>query len=278
LVLKEPIRVDYTQLAEAVFLLSILAIVINRFARTRREQDRVNSEIEAARAVQQAIIPKALPQIPGLQIQTAYHPAQEVGGDFFQVLSMPSGTTLVIIGDVSGKGLPAALTVSLALGTLRTLVDYIVSPGEILAGLNRRLHGRGTGFTTCLAVSVSPDTTTLTVANAGHLSPYLNGSELPTEANLPLGLDPNATFAETCFALHPGDHLTLLTDGVPEAAENRTLLGFERTAELSRGSADFIADTARRFGQTDDITVLTVQVLNAAARLAGDPTARQLSA
>lgn len=170
-----------------------------------------------------------------------------------------------MIGDVSGKGMPAALTVSLAIGSLSTLIDSTESPAAILAGLNRRLHGRGVGFTTCLALRFEPSQLEggcrLTLASAGHLAPYVNGTELPTEASLPLGPDVNAAFPEATVALKQGDHLTVLTDGIPEAMENGKLLGFARTAELSRLSAMEIAEAARLYGQTDDVTVLTIDVL-----------------
>ena len=114
--------------------------------------------------------------MPGLTIATAYHPAQEVGGDFFQVLALPSGATLIVVGDVSGQGLPAALAVSLVIGTLRTVADYSESPGEILSSLNRRARAQANSFTTCLVLRISADCDTLTYANAGHLAPYLNGT------------------------------------------------------------------------------------------------------
>ena len=250
---------------EILYLIGVLAILVHRFIRSNREGDRIASELEAAREVQHVLVPETLPPTPGLAIQTAYHPAQEVGGDFFQILPVASGATLVVIGDVAGKGMPAALTVSLLVGTLRTLADYTESPAAILAGLNRRLHGRGTGFTTCLALHLGPPDAharrTLTLANAGHLPPYLNGHELFTEPNLPLGLDPHATFAETTHALQPGDHLAVLTDGVPEAMHGRELFGFARTIDLSHGSAGEIAEAARSFGQSDDITVLTLDLI-----------------
>ena len=248
-------------IGEAFFLLALLFTLVHRFARTSRDQDRIASELEAARAVQHVLVPEILPATPGLSIHTAYYPAQELGGDFFQILPLPSGATLVVIGDVAGKGVPAALTVSLVVGTLRTLADYTESPAEILSGLNRRLHNRGTGFTTCLALRFASDTRSCTLANAGHLPPFRNGIELDTEPNLPLGLDAQATFAETTFALQPADHLVTLTDGVPEAMHHRQLFGFERTAALASHAAAHIAEAARRFGQADDITVLTVDVL-----------------
>lgn len=257
----QPVYLTLNDVTEVGFLLAMLVILLRRFASRSREQDRVESELEAARSVQQVLVPETLPRIAGLTINTAYHPAQEVGGDFFQILLLPSGHTLIVIGDVAGKGLPAALQVSLVVGALRTLAECTEAPSEILAGLNRSLQGRGAGFTTCLALSISPDRSVLTFANAGHIAPFVNGFELRTEPNLPLGLVPELSFEEARYALNPGDHLTVLTDGVPEAMNHRELFGFERTGQVSRQPAAMIADTARSFGQTDDITVLTIDIL-----------------
>ncbi len=255
-----PFTIRPTELADGFFLLAMLAILVNRFARTRREQDRTASEMEAARSVQQVIVPEHLPATPGLRIETAYYPAQEVGGDFFQVIPTANGKILIVLGDVSGKGLPAAMTVSLAVGAIRALADFIPSPGDLLTGVNRRLLGRSKGFTTCLALLIAPDGT-LTLANSGHLSPYLNGHELLTAPALPLGLDEDTVYEDQTVSLHPNDRLTLLTDGVPEATCRNELFGFERSRSLSTLEAVFIANEARSFGQTDDITVLTIDVL-----------------
>ncbi len=258
---RHPYYFTLDDLAEIIFLAAMLIILLRRFALRSREQDRVHSEIEAARSVQQVLVPESLPRVSGLSINTAYFPAQELGGDFFQILPMPTGDTLIVIGDVAGKGLPAALQVSLVVGTLRAVVDYTTSPAAILAALNRALQGRGPGFTTCLALCLSATRTVLTFANAGHIAPYVNGFELRTDPNLPLGIVPEAEYEEVRYALSPGDHLTVLTDGVPEAMHHRELFGFERTGQLSRKLAGEIAEAARSFGQNDDITVLTIDVV-----------------
>jgi Stage II sporulation protein E (SpoIIE) len=181
----------------------------------------------------------------------------QLHGQVRALASIVEADTLIILGDVAGKGLPAAMTVSLLVGALRSLVETTGSPAKILAGLNRRLLGRGSGFTTCLAIRLSPSGT-LTLANAGHLAPYRNGQELPSQPALPLGLDPNAEFAEEIVQLVHGDRLTLLTDGVPEATCRRELFGFEQTARISSLSAAEIAQAALRFGQEDDITVISI--------------------
>lgn len=272
-VVKQPFPIPFEIFVRVVFVGALLAFLIRRFARSRAHEERFTADLEAARTLQQVLIPETLPTLPGLAIETAYHPAQEVGGDFYQVLPLTvtsSGspaTTLIVLGDVAGKGLPAAMTVSLLVGALRALAEVTQSPAEILAGLNRRLLGRGSGFTTCLALSVS-ETGALILANAGHLAPYRNGLEVATAPALPLGLDPDASFPEQTLQLAAGDRLTLLTDGVPEAAHQHELFGFARTASLSTQSASAIAEAAIAYGQADDITVLSiVAVLDSPAAL-----------
>jgi hypothetical protein len=238
---------------------SLLAILVFRFARTRRDERRLAAELESARAVQHVLIPHEVPSIPGFHIQCVYKPAGEVGGDFFQILALPGGSVLLAIGDVSGKGMPAAMTVSLLVGTLRTLAHYTENPAAVLAAMNQRMIGRTAGgFTTCLVLRADPDGAII-AANAGHLAPYVQGRELPVENGLPLGLATASTYSETAFRLAEDEQLTLLTDGVVEArAKTGELLGFERTAAITLRSAEEIAVTAQQFGQNDDITVVTL--------------------
>src|SRR5262249_52297841 len=143
-------------------------------------------------------------------------PAAEVGGDFFRVIALPSGRSLVVIGDVSGKGLRAAMIVSMIVGMLRTLSAFTEEPAEILGELNRRLCGQTHGgFATCLIVRL--DDQLLTLANAGHLPPYVNGAEIPLAGSLPLGLVESAGYTQTSLEMRAGDRIVLLTDGIPEA-------------------------------------------------------------
>jgi hypothetical protein len=240
----------------------IIALVVLTFRdqqRTARERAAFAGEMQAARAVQQVIIPEALPSVPGFNLEGVYKPAGEVGGDFFQITATPGGGVLAVIGDVSGKGMPAAMTVSLLVGTFRTLAHYTQSPGEILAAMNQRMLARSHGgFTTCLVLRADPNGQ-LTIANAGHIAPYVAGMELSTENGLPLGLAADTAYTESTFKLAPCAQLTLLTDGVVEARDSRgALFGFERTLVLSSEPASAIADAAQKFGQDDDITVLTL--------------------
>jgi hypothetical protein len=254
-----PFPISVQNIADFLMQISILAILVLRFARTRRDEERHASELEAARAVQQVLVPDNILTIPGFLIQSAYKPAGQVGGDFFQILPVKDGGVLAVIGDVSGKGMPAAMTVSLLVGTLRTLAHYTQSPGEILAAMNQRMLARSHGgFTTCLVLRCDANGK-LTIANAGHIAPYVAGKELPVENGLPLGLSADTTYAESSFQLVPGEQLTLLTDGVIEARDKAgALFGFERSAALSTQPAEAIACAAQAFGQDDDITALTL--------------------
>jgi serine phosphatase RsbU (regulator of sigma subunit) len=242
-----------------VEMFAVLVILLRSYVRSRGDEERMESELEAARAVQKVLIPNEVPTIPGFAVETVYHPASQVGGDFFQIAPVKTGGALIVIGDVSGKGMPAAMTVSLLVGTVRTLAHYTQSPGEILAAMNVRMLARSSGgFTTCLVMRVDPDGT-LTAANAGHLAPYLDGAELKLENGLPLGLAADTQYVESTFMLAKSARLTLLTDGVVEARNHGgELFGFKRAAAISTESADQIAHAAEEFGQEDDITVLTL--------------------
>jgi serine phosphatase RsbU (regulator of sigma subunit) len=255
-----PFPVSVLDVTNLFMQLSILAILLMRFVRARRNEQNMASELEAARTVQQVLIPEEIPAIPGLAIECIYKPAGQVGGDFFQILPTPNNGALIVIGDVSGKGMPAAMAVSLLVGTVRTLAHCTQRPGEILTAMNQRMLGRSKdGFTTCLVLRLDADGAA-TVANAGHLAPYLGCTEVPVESGLPLGLAAQAEYTESSFQFDTGEQLALLTDGVAEArAKTGELFGFERTASIATLSANHIAATAAAFGQQDDITVLKIR-------------------
>jgi sigma-B regulation protein RsbU (phosphoserine phosphatase) len=263
-----PFYFTLSDVAAALFLVAMLTILIYRFTRMSQEEERLEGELGAARSVQHILIPEETPFLPGFKIASVYKPASEVGGDFYQVIPLEElgcaagdqvGGALVIVGDVSGKGLQAAMTVSLIVGTLRTLADHTQEPARILAGLNRRLIGRSNGgFTTCLVMLLDA-VGGLTIATAGHLAPYLNGKELALDDGLPLGITLDATYEETHFKLAQGDKMTMISDGVLEARNAAgELFGFDRTRALSTQDASYIAHAAQEFGQEDDITVLTL--------------------
>lgn len=260
-ILVRPFPLASDVLADFIFLVAMVAILVNRFARTRREEERYAGEIEAARTMQSLLIPLTAPSTPGFNVESVYLPASEVGGDFFQVQPGDDGSLLIVVGDVSGKGLKAAMTVSTIVGALR---DYPSrQPLEVLGHLNRVLHGQIKGFVTCCAMLIAADGA-MTVANAGHIPPYRNGKELAIPSALPLGTIAESGYEETQFELAPGDRLTFVSDGVVEATNaKRELFGFDRAQRISREPVATIAETARRFGQEDDITVVAIQYAGA---------------
>lgn len=243
----------------------VLAIAYAVYREQRERQIALQQEYKSAQELQRVLIPQSLPSLTGYAVTSAYQPAHQVGGDFFQLIEQEDkqevGSALLILGDVSGKGLKAAMTVSLIVGTVRTLAEATDDPAEILAGLNRRLHGRlNNGFATCLVLRFDAEGNCV-VANAGHLAPFLNRNEMALPDALPLGLDPEATFEKTSFHLAVGDRLTLYTDGLLEARNPAgEIFGFERVRALiaTQPDARQAARAAVAFGQDDDITVLTV--------------------
>jgi hypothetical protein len=251
--------VSWEQLFTTLSYFAVVAVLVLRFARSAREEQRLRTEMESARRVQGQLVPVDLPQLKAFTCEAAYRAASEVGGDFYQVFPRSDGSALVLVGDVSGKGLRAAMLGTLIVGAAGALAQENLAPEEMLNRLNRHLCGRTDGgFATCLCARLAPDGA-LSIANAGHLSPYHNGCELPCESGLPLGIMPESAYPETRVLLNPGDALTFLSDGVVEARSAAgELFGFDRTQEISRQSAEQIADTASRFGQEDDITMLTL--------------------
>jgi hypothetical protein len=251
LIMVGPLAMNVVPGYRIVIGLIFILMVVRQSARDRSERERLAGELEAARTIQQLLLPTSA--IEG--VDAFYQPAAEVGGDFYHAVELPEGSKLVVIGDVSGKGLRAAMLVSVCVGILRN--EKSTSPGLILAALNEGLVGHaGGGFVTCSCARFDKDGM-VTIANAGHPSPYCDGQELAIEAGLPLGIMPGLEYAE---AVVRGDRFTFVSDGVVEAENSRReLFGFERTREISGKSAQEIAEAARAWGQTDDITVVTVR-------------------
>jgi hypothetical protein len=243
-------------------LLVITVMLLRRFIYSQRRQEQWKLEIEQARSVQQVLIPDKLPTIEGLQIQSEYHPAHEVGGDFFQILPLDEpGSALIVVGDVTGKGLQAGMLVALIVGAIRAAMEQTTDPAQILALINNQLAERKHANATCIVLRITADGV-LTLAPAGHLPPYLNGREMSIEGALPLGLIQGVEFSNESFQLHAGDELMLISDGVAEAQDSHGhLFGFDRVNEMvgRRLSAQEIAAAAQRFGQADDITVLQLR-------------------
>jgi hypothetical protein len=254
-------------------LLLFFSIIYTVYRYIRDQQNRkaiLERELHSARELQQVLIPEKLPTLPGFSISSAYLPALEVGGDFFQIIPLDgpaTGSTLIVLGDVSGKGLRAAMAVSLIVGAVRTLAETTSRPAEILAGLSRRLYGRlQGGFSTCIALRLDPDGA-CTLASAGHPAPYFNDKEIALPGALPLGIDPAIAYEEAIVHFRPGDRCTLYSDGLLEArAPSGEIFSFERLQTLFASGVDATqaSQAAVAFGQDDDITVVTLTRLASA--------------
>jgi phosphoserine phosphatase RsbU/P len=276
-----PIEFPLRIITYTIFLGSLLAVIFYRFIHVSQDEQRGAAEIEAARSVQAMLIPTQLPSNHNFMLESAYLPANGVGGDFFQVLPLGDGSMLIVVGDVSGKGLQAAMNASTLVGALRNEISH--DPAVVLNRLNNVLIGATSGpgagygeksaasFATCVCARVYPDGT-MTIANAGHLHPYRDGRELDLAADLPLGVINDIQYEQATFQLNVGDRLIFLSDGVVEAANAQgELFGFERTQQVSNESARYIAQTAKRFGQTDDITVVSMYFAARSTNRAAQP-------
>jgi sigma-B regulation protein RsbU (phosphoserine phosphatase) len=249
-------QVTYTLVRSPILLMffAMGLVLSKRKAETEREQARLQQELSAAAQVQTLLLPGVATE----GVEATYLPASEVGGDFYQAFQTHDKATIALVGDVSGKGLKAAMLVSVAIGAIER--EQSLRPEEILDRLNLALIGRtGGGFVTCCCVRIEASGRSW-VASAGHPSPYLHGQEIQFEAGLPLGVVREAAYQSHEFQLQPGDQLTMVSDGVLEAEnEAGELFGFERTRTISNQSAIEIAQAAREWGQNDDITVVTIR-------------------
>jgi hypothetical protein len=235
-------------------LMAFFVEIAQRHRTVSADRAALQSEMKSAQEVQRLLTSSTLDTAHWATVEVAYSPAKEVGGDFYFCRHTEEGQ-LVVVGDVSGKGLRAAMLASVALGALRH--SSVSAPGPLLEGLNTALQGQtGGGFVTCCAALMRDDGHLL-VANAGHPAPYVGGREFPVEAGLPLGIVPGAKYQESTGECQS---ITLVSDGVVEAENSqRELFGFDRTLGISTKSAREIAEAARAWGQIDDITVVTVR-------------------
>ena len=237
--------------------ITVLLFLVLRTVGIARHSAQAKAELEAARTMQQLLLARAEQATSGFQVETVYHPASEVGGDFFFVSPVANNALLAVVGDVSGKGLIAAMRVSMILGALRR--EDSSDPATVLRNLNAALSNDGHGgFTTACCIRLERDGH-YTLANAGHIAPYIGGEEIATSPALPLGLAPDQEYTVASGKLSSGQRIVLLSDGVVEARSTTgELFGFDRVQALTLEPARQIADAAHRFGQEDDITVVTL--------------------
>jgi phosphoserine phosphatase RsbU/P len=275
-----PIEFSTGAVTYTIFLASIIAVILYRFVSVSQDEQRSAAEISAARSVQSLLIPTLLPSNKNFMLESAYLPASGVGGDFFQVLPLKDDSLLIVVGDVSGKGLQAAMNASTLVGALRNELAH--DPATVLDHLNRVLLGAVPVpgkvpeldavpcFATCLCARIYADGK-MTIANAGHLSPYRDGREMELAPGLPLGVIADIRYEQATYQLNHGERIIFLSDGVVEATNDEgELFGFERTQQVSNEPARYIAQTAKRFGQNDDITVVSLYMASRTAHRANE--------
>jgi PAS domain S-box-containing protein len=240
-----------------------------------QERQRLEQELHIARLIQQTLLPKSLPGLPDYEVAAYYQPARQVGGDFYDFLELPDGRLGLIVGDVSGKGVPAALVMAIT-RTMLQAAYRLGSPGEILEQVNNNLYRDipPNMYVTCLAALLDSRTGRLQYANAGHDLPYLrhaDGVSKLRATGMPLGLMPGMSYEQKEFTLQPGDSVLLYSDGLVEAHDpQREMFGFPRLQGFvgaHPGGATLIdsllAELERFAGeeweQEDDITLVTLQ-------------------
>jgi serine phosphatase RsbU (regulator of sigma subunit) len=242
------------------------------------KRERVEEELRVARSIQQASLPKEVPELEGWQIAPYYQPAREVGGDFYDFHPLSEGRLGVVVGDATSKGVPAALVMSTTCGMLQLAALALASssPGEVLERVNEALVARipANMFVTCFYAILDPGSGSLTYANAGHDLPYLhrNGDAEELRARgMPLGLMPGMSYEEKETIVHSGEAALLYSDGLVEAHDPQGgMFGFPKLRALvaehgeERSLGDLLLEELYSFvgegwEQEDDITLLTLR-------------------
>jgi serine phosphatase RsbU (regulator of sigma subunit)/anti-sigma regulatory factor (Ser/Thr protein kinase) len=256
-------------------------------------RQRFEQELEVAKLIQQNFLPKQLPELSGWQVAAYYRPAREVGGDFYDVIPLPEGKVGFVVGDVTDKGVPAALVMAATRSVLRASAQRLVNPGETLERVNEHLcpDMPEKMFVTCLYGVLDPETGHFRFANAGHDLPYVKtaeGSEELRARGMPLGLMPGMLYEEKETVLQPGDSLLLHSDGIVEAhSPDREMFGFPRLKQcvadypgggelIDRVLSDLHAHTGPDAEQEDDITMVTLQRSPGAAHMANGAVTESL--
>jgi len=251
-----------------------------------RNRERIEQELKVAQLIQQQFLPKAVPDLPSWHVAAFYRPARTVGGDFYDFIALPDGRVMLVVGDVTDKGVPAALVMASTHALLRGAAPRLISPGEVLAHVNDLLCADIPAhmFVTCLALVLDPATGRLDFANAGHDVPYVRTAGGVAELRargMPLGLMPGTEYEEKTFQMQPGDCALLHSDGLAEAhGPGREMFGFPRVAALT-GKAEsgeglidaclteLAAFTGEGHEQEDDITLVTLQRTSSALYAGG---------
>jgi serine phosphatase RsbU (regulator of sigma subunit)/predicted ester cyclase len=249
-----------------------------RLEQERIERELIEQELGLARTIQQASLPKEVPRLEGWQISPYYQPAREVGGDFYDFFDLEDGRVVVVVGDATGKGMPAALIAEATSNMLRAVAQALgsSSPGGVLSRVNETLLARipDNMFVTCFYAILDPKSGSLSYANAGHDLPYLwqSGEAQELRARgMPLGLMPGMDYEEKEITLQADEAALFYSDGLVEAHDPKgEMFGFPRLRELvaehgeKRSLGDFLLEklytfTGEGWEQEDDITLLTLR-------------------
>ena len=271
-----------TQTAPAVQV----AQLVRQQQQQAQERERIEQELRVARLIQQTLLPKHVPDLPGYQLAAYYQPAREVGGDFYDFLQLDNGHLGLVVGDVTDKGVPAAIVMATTRTMLRASAQRLDSPGEVLKRVNDVIVRDipPNMFITCLYAILEPQTGLLRFANAGHDLPYRRrrtsssgGAQELRATGMPLGLLPGMSYEEKEIVLHRGDSVLFYSDGLVEAHDpEREMFGFPRLqglvgAHRSDGPAmvNFLLSELARFTgdqweQEDDITLVILDRSEAA--------------
>jgi serine phosphatase RsbU (regulator of sigma subunit) len=250
-----------------------------------RKRERIEQELKIAQIIQQQFLPKSVPDLPSWHVAAFYRPARTVGGDFYDFIPLPDGRVMFVVGDVTDKGIPAALVMASTHALLRGAAPRLISPGAVLAQVNELLCADIPAhmFVTCLALVLDPLSGKVEFANAGHDVPYVRTASGVAELRargMPLGLMPGMEYEEKTFQFQPGDCALLHSDGLAEAhSPEREMFGFPRVAALAgRGpSGEELIDmcltelgafTGPDAEQEDDITLVSLE-RTMSARYAG---------
>lgn len=264
------------QLAPAVQL----ATLVRRQETLAAERERIDHELQVARVIQQTLLPRDLPDLHGWEVETFYRPAREVGGDFYDVIPLADGRVVLIEGDVTDKGVPAALVMATCRAALRAAAEHTSDPGEILRRTNAALVEDipANMFVTCYCGVFEREGGTVRFANAGHPLPVLvdgcDGVALRA-SGMPLGMLPGSTYDVVEVTLAVGAALVVASDGVAEAhAPDGSMFGFERVRRTVSGVPNPVGaviqevDTFTNGRQEDDITVVVLRRKAAALPIA----------
>jgi serine phosphatase RsbU (regulator of sigma subunit) len=265
-----------TQTAPAVRV----AQLVRQQQQEAQERERIEQELRVARLIQQTLLPKTLPELPGYDVAAYYQPAREVGGDFYDFIDLEDGRMGFVVGDVTDKGVPAALVMATTRTMLRAAAQRLDTPGEVLKRVNDVLVQEipPNMFVTCLYAILERESGRLVYANAGHDLPYRRragrseGAEELRARGMPLGLMPGMGYEEKEIVLEKGESVLFYSDGLVEAHDtHREMFGFPRLQGLvgthrSGGSSlvSFLLSELRRFTgedweQEDDITLVTLE-------------------